>query len=311
MPRRAPGGRFVRSIVAFSMSFVLAIIIGTLMLPETGPRGKQGPARAGPAPPALDFFLALPSLVTPRPHDAPKADNETWRASESAATEVTTESGVRLGAPSTSSIGSDPVHPAVPPGGVVRGAILKVASSLGLMTPEPASGKKSLLSPRIVDANWSEPASNAPTRAWLRNQTGRSVPAGGNLLYPVVPAAQPGATPAPTADTTATGVVPEAGNDPTPRVPSNNPDRTPGAGGPTGGNTANSESNGAEGGSGKSGTDVGASGGSAAASSGLGGGTGASAASGGSGGASGGSGAAGGSGKGGGSDKGGKGKGHD
>jgi hypothetical protein len=289
------------------------------MLPDAGPKAKQGRAPLVPVAPSLDVFPALPSLVGPRPDDVPKQHKEAWlslragrydaaergylgilnrhpndekaaqglvmvqrllanqdrealqgqarryrraiaegrvlderytpqemellaRASESAANEAATESSVRLTALSKISIGRDLVHPGVAPGGVVRNAvngvrnrIFKLASSMDLAKtgPDPASGKRPPLSPRVMNMGWSAPAANAPTGAWLRGGAGRSGAASGGLRYPVVQPAQAATTAAPASGTAGTRVVPDVGNAPVPRV-SSTPDTTPTAGGPAG-----------------------------------------------------------------------------
>ncbi|HET9001820.1 MAG TPA: tetratricopeptide repeat protein, partial [bacterium] len=70
----------MRAIVAFLLSFVLAVTIGSLILPDNTPKIK--PKRlvgTAPVPPTLDFLPGLPSLIVPRLDDASKRYEKAWR----------------------------------------------------------------------------------------------------------------------------------------------------------------------------------------------------------------------------------------
>src|SRR5712692_8171775 len=70
----------MRAVVAFLFSFVLAVTIGALILPDNTPKIKPKPlAGAAPVAPSLDLLPGLPSLIVPRLDDASKRYEEAWR----------------------------------------------------------------------------------------------------------------------------------------------------------------------------------------------------------------------------------------
>jgi hypothetical protein len=70
--------RYMRSIVAFSLSFVLAVTVGSLLLPETPRKASQTRPPASPVSPTLDFLPGLPALVTSHLDDAVKQHERAW-----------------------------------------------------------------------------------------------------------------------------------------------------------------------------------------------------------------------------------------
>jgi hypothetical protein len=70
----------MRAGVAFLLSFVIAVTIGSLILPDNTPKIRQKPlAGSVPLPPSFDFLPGLPSLIVPRLDDASKRYEQAWQ----------------------------------------------------------------------------------------------------------------------------------------------------------------------------------------------------------------------------------------
>src|SRR5262245_64240915 len=69
----------MRAAVAFSLSFVLAVIVGSLLLPDTPQKTSPKRPAVSATMPALDFLPGLPALVTSPLDDVSKEHEKAWQ----------------------------------------------------------------------------------------------------------------------------------------------------------------------------------------------------------------------------------------